>query len=94
MDAVPSRDDFDELRCAVLAETDQEPNVDFATAAIVTALDLSDDAPIRLLAAKDTMGWLAHAIEQKSSGGLVRPRVRYVGPKVRHEQASDFGLLL
>lgn len=82
MDAVLSRDDFDEPRCAVLAKTDQEPNVDFATVAVVTALDLSDDAPIRLLAAKGMLGWLAHAIEQMSSGSLVPPEVRYVGSKV------------
>jgi citrate synthase len=27
-----------------------------------------------------TVGWLAHALEQQDSGGLIRPRARYVGP--------------
>ena len=79
LDAIPLSDDVAELRRVVVAETGHEPNVDFATAALVTVFDLPDDAPIRLFAAARTVGWLAHAIEQVRSGGLIRPRARYVG---------------
>jgi citrate synthase len=80
LDAITLTEGLAELRSVVVAETGHEPNVDFATAALVTVHDLPDDAAIRLFAAARTVGWLAHAIEQVRSGGLIRPRARYVGP--------------
>ena len=68
-----------ELRAAVEAETGEKPNVDFALAAMRSALDLPEEAPFALFAAARTAGWLAHAIEQVESGQLIRPRARYVG---------------
>jgi len=44
------------------------------------ALGLPEDAPFIVFAAGRTVGWLAHALEQQATGGLLRPRARYVGP--------------
>jgi len=55
-------------------------NIDFALAALASAHRLPDDAPLVLFALARSVGWLAHAIEQATSGGLIRPRARYVGP--------------
>ncbi|HVX82626.1 MAG TPA: citrate/2-methylcitrate synthase [Devosiaceae bacterium] len=65
------------------AATGEEPNVDFALAAIRAAFRLPADAPLLLFAVARSVGWLAHAIEQATSGALVRPRARYVGPDPR-----------
>jgi len=44
-------------------------------------LGLPSDAPFTLFTVGRTVGWLAHALEQRSSGGgLIRPRARYTGP--------------
>ncbi|MGN6102353.1 MAG: citrate/2-methylcitrate synthase [Devosia sp.] len=65
------------------AATGEEPNVDFALAAIRAAFRLPADAPLLLFAVARSVGWLAHAIEQATWGALLRPRARYVGPAPR-----------
>ncbi len=57
----------------------QPPNVDMALAALAHQLRLADDAPFALFAAGRMAGWLAHAMEQRRSGRLIRPRATYVG---------------
>ena len=56
------------------------PNLDFGLAAITRAFRLPDQAPVLLFALGRTIGWIAHAIEQYTSGDLIRPRARYTGP--------------
>lgn len=56
------------------------PNVDFALAALTRSLRLPSDAPFRLFALGRSVGWAAHAVEQVTSNGLIRPRARYQGP--------------
>jgi citrate synthase len=68
-----------ELRAAIEAQTGEKANVDFALAAMRSALDLPEEAPFALFAAARAAGWLAHAIEQVETGQLIRPRARYVG---------------
>ncbi|NKJ05671.1 citrate synthase [Rhizobium sp. SG741] len=58
-------------------------NVDFALTAMVHAYHLPQDAPLIIFALARTVGWLAHAMEQATSGRLIRPRARYVGPPVQ-----------
>jgi citrate synthase len=60
----------------------EPPNIDFALAALMQAYGLPDDAPLILFALARTVGWLAHALEQVSTGHLIRPRARYVGPPI------------
>ena len=69
-----------ELRAAVEELAGELPNIDFATAALTEAYRLPRDAPLALFAVARTVGWLAHALEQVSTGHLIRPRARYTGP--------------
>jgi citrate synthase len=67
------------LRAEIEAATGQRANVDFALVALRQSLGLPDEAPLALFALARTAGWLAHAIEQITTGALIRPRARYVG---------------
>lgn len=71
-----------ELAAAVEAFTGLRPNIDFALVALSDALKLPLDAPFALFATARCAGWIAHAIEQVQSGGLIRPRARYTGVPV------------
>lgn len=66
------------LEAAVTA-TGQSPNIDFALTALAFTLDIPDEAPFLIFAAARCAGWLAHALEQRQTGHLIRPRARYVG---------------
>jgi citrate synthase len=57
----------------------EEPNLDFALAALGLALHLPAGAPLVLFAIGRTLGWIAHALEQYATNQLIRPRARYVG---------------
>jgi citrate synthase len=69
-----------DLARAATEATGEAPNVDFALFALADALDWPDHAPLALFALARCVGWTAHLIEQAMSGGLIRPRARYVGP--------------
>ena len=60
--------------------TGLHPNIDFALAVAMHALGLPIGYELSLFAISRTAGWIAHAIEQLHSGGLIRPRARYTGP--------------
>ncbi len=62
--------------------TGEAPNVDFALVALAHCHGLPADAPFILFLVGRTVGWLAHALEQQATGGLIRPRARYVGPEI------------
>ncbi len=68
-----------ELRDVVGEATGLPPNVDFALAALTSALRLPGDAAFRLFALGRSIGWAAHAMEQAASGQLIRPRAVYTG---------------
>jgi citrate synthase len=57
----------------------EQPNLDFALAAVARALRLPAGAPLVLFAIGRTLGWIAHALEQYATGQLIRRRARYVG---------------
>ena len=63
----------------VSAMIGQQPNVDFALAALARAMQLPEGAPLMLFALGRMVGWIDHAIEQYASDALIRPRARYVG---------------
>jgi citrate synthase len=73
---------FAEVRSVAEDLVGERVNVDFALTAMTSAYHLPEDAPLIIFALARTVGWLAHAMEQSTSGHLIRPRARYVGPPV------------
>ncbi len=59
----------------------QPPSLDFALVAVRRHLALPQGAAYGLFALGRSLGWIAHALEQRSSDGLIRPRAAYTGPR-------------
>jgi len=57
------------------------PTLDAALAILARVAGFPEGGALGVFAAGRTAGWLAHAAEQQSRGGLIRPRARYVGPR-------------
>jgi citrate synthase len=57
----------------------EPPTLDVGLVAIGLALGLPRRAPAALFAMGRTAGWIAHVLEQRTVGHLLRPRARYVG---------------
>lgn len=55
------------------------PTLDFGLVALADALDLPRGSAGALFAIGRTVGWIAHALEQRRQGFLLRPTARYVG---------------
>ena len=55
------------------------PNYDVGTTAVAAALGLGHHAATALFAVGRCAGWIAHVVEQREMGFLLRPRARYVG---------------
>ncbi len=64
------------------ATTDAHPSVDVGLAALIAAFGAPPTAGAGLFAVARTAGWLAHVLEQRAAGFLLRPRARYIGPPV------------
>ena len=58
----------------------EKPTIDVALVALTSALGLRRGAPLAIFACGRLAGWIAHSIEQRDAGYLLRPRARYVGP--------------
>jgi citrate synthase len=56
------------------------PSVDFALVALRRYLGLPAGSAFNLFALGRSIGWVAHAIEQRAQGTLIRPRASYIGP--------------
>jgi citrate synthase len=65
----------------LLALADAMPgaNVDVGLAAFVAALGVPPSTGPGFYAIARTAGWIAHALEQRAAGYLLRPRARYIG---------------
>jgi citrate synthase len=63
-------------------KTSAEPSVDVGIAAVMAALGVQPPAGSGLFAVARSAGWLAHALEQRAAGYLLRPRARYTGVPV------------
>ena len=66
-------------REAGVAVTGQAATVDIALVTFAAALGLPSGTATALFALGRTAGWVAHVLEQRRAGVLLRPRARYVG---------------
>ncbi len=57
----------------------EPPNVDCGLVALLAALGLPLASASAIFAVARMVGWLAHAVEQREAGVLLRPRARYIG---------------
>jgi citrate synthase len=64
---------------AASAAAGEQPNLDFALAALSRVLRLPPESPLMLFAIGRSIGWVGHAIEQYATNQLIRPRAKYVG---------------
>lgn len=78
---------------AVAALRGLAPTVDVGLVAVALALGLPPRAAAALFAIGRAAGWVAHALEQREAGFLLRPRARYVGaqPLRGDERATAAG---
>jgi citrate synthase len=59
-------------------------NVEYYTAAVLQGVGLPPDLFPATFALARHAGWTAHCLEQAEANVLIRPGVRYVGPRERH----------
>lgn len=59
----------------------QRPSIDFALVALRRHLRLPPGAAFGMFALGRSIGWIAHALEQRADAELIRPRAAYVGPR-------------
>ena len=59
----------------------EQPTIDVGLTALASALGLPRGAPLAIFACGRLAGWIAHALEQRDAGHLLRPRARYVGAR-------------
>ena len=64
---------------AAIDLTGRQPSLDFALASLAALFGLGPEAALSVFAAGRMAGWLAHALEQQETGGLIRPRANYAG---------------
>jgi citrate synthase len=57
-----------------------QTNHEFYTALLLEALGLPREAFTGVFAVARVVGWIAHALEQRTGGRLIRPQSAYVGP--------------
>ena len=73
---------FPEARTFIAAAaglTGSAPNIDFALVALRRHLGLPEGSAFGLFALGRCAGWIAHALEQRETGQLIRPRAVYTG---------------
>jgi citrate synthase len=57
-----------------------DTNVEFYTALLLEALGIPRAGFTPIFGAGRSAGWVAHAVEQATTGRIIRPQSRYVGP--------------
>ncbi len=65
---------------AMALRAHEHPTLDAGLVALAAALGLPAGAALALFACGRLAGWIAHVLEQRMAGYLLRPRARYVGP--------------
>ena len=72
-------DHLQEMQEMALAEAGLQPSLELGLVAISLALGLPRRSAANLWAVARSVGWVAHVIEQRLSGGTIRPRARRAG---------------
>lgn len=57
----------------------ERPTLDVGLVALAAALGLPRGGALAMFACGRVAGWIAHALEQRAAGFILRPRARYVG---------------
>jgi citrate synthase len=65
---------------AAASLTGLRPTIDVALAVLEHTLPLPRGGGLALFATGRTVGWIAHALEQRADGRLIRPRADYIAP--------------
>lgn len=60
-----------------------DTNVEFYTALVLHGIGLDTELFTPTFAVGRVAGWIAHSLEQRAEGRLIRPAARYVGPEGR-----------
>lgn len=74
---LPADERREELLQFMHEMTGQLPTCDVALVSLRRSLNLPQGSALALFAIARTTGWIAHALEQKLNGKLIRPRARY-----------------
>jgi citrate synthase len=77
------------LARAMRAAGREGPTLDVGLVAVAQALRLPRGSAGAIFAIGRTGGWIAHALEQRRAGHLLRPRARYVGARDPAGSAAD-----
>ncbi len=79
--------EVEKIAVALLAEykpgRNLQTNVEFYTALLLHGLGLGTDLFTPTFAVGRTAGWIAHCLEQRATGRLIRPDSRYIGERNR-----------
>ncbi len=59
------------------------PTLDAGLVTLCSCLELPSGSAAAIFALGRSAGWVAHVLEQRAAGYLLRPRARYVGPPAR-----------
>ena len=69
----------------------QAANLDLAVAVVSKVLGLPAHSGFHMFALGRTIGWIAHAVEQRERGTLIRPRARYIGVMPGDRSGNEAG---
>lgn len=69
------------LVAGVEAKFNLHPSIEVGLVALCAALGLPVRSASSLWTLGRTAGWIAHIVEQRQAGFMIRPRARYVGPQ-------------
>jgi citrate synthase len=73
---------------AMRAAGREAPTIDTGLVAVAQALRLPPGSAGAIFAIGRAAGWIAHALEQRRSGNILRPRARYVGARAPSVDAA------